>query len=286
MERNTERRENHNEPFTGLQRQAYMIVLAGVIVLVLAVSIFFFPRRSVQQTAGTQASITAVQETALPLATPAPTTDPARNIATWFQGPKAWKGRLDWSGEWGKTFYDGGSFGGFGCGLCCMANIYCSLTPYQCSPLDMYEFAKSQTEYQGGGAIDWGYIKETMRACGFTGDVWRKPRDYEKFRKQVEAALAVIVVVSSNDSECYWKDTPGHYVTLLMYDADTDRIFLGDSGDPAHNRQWVALKKIYKSMKKANNWQYLAFTDYDKSKDKWKNTSFSGNCVIPEYWKR
>ena len=73
-----------------------------------------------------------------------PTTEPTRKpvdktlqIYTYLQGPKSWNQGIDWSGEWGESYMDGGSFGGFGCGLCCMANIYSSLTPYQCSPVDM-----------------------------------------------------------------------------------------------------------------------------------------------------
>ena len=65
-----------------------------------------------------------------------PTTGPTRKpvdktlqIYTYLQGPKSWNQGIDWSGEWGESYMDGGSFGGFGCGLCCMANIYSSLTP-------------------------------------------------------------------------------------------------------------------------------------------------------------
>lgn len=208
----------------------------------------------------------------------------SENMATFLQGPKSWKERREWSGKWGKEMYDGSGFGGFGCGLCCMANIYTSYSPYVCSPVDMYQYAQKVTEYGGYGAIDWGYMKGTLKSAGFTSDVWRKPKKYETFRKKIAASLATIVVVSSNDSDCYWKDTPGHYVTILQYNEMTDQIFLGDSGDPSHNRQWVDLKKIYKSLKKANNWQYLAVTAYDESKDKWKHKKISGSCVLPQKW--
>ena len=73
-----------------------------------------------------------------------PTPNPEDEIYTFLQGPKSWNSRLEWSGEWGESYVDGGYFGGFGCGLCCMANIYSSLTPYQCSPVDMYHYAKKQ----------------------------------------------------------------------------------------------------------------------------------------------
>lgn len=49
---------------------------------------------------------------------PVQTARPEKDIYTFLQGPKSWGKRLKWSGEWGENFYDGGSFGGFGCGLC------------------------------------------------------------------------------------------------------------------------------------------------------------------------
>ena len=139
--------------------------------------------------------------------------------------------------------------------------------------------------YGGGGAIDWGYMKATLKELGFTSDVFRKPSKYEAFQKLVKESLACIVVVSSNDSDCYWKDTPGHYVTLFLYDEKSDKIFLGDSGDLTHNRQWVPLKKVYRSLKKSNPWQILQVTSFDKSKDNWKHKGFGGNAILPKEWK-
>lgn len=208
----------------------------------------------------------------------------AEKMATFLQGPKSWEERREWSGKWGREMYDGSGFGGFGCGLCCMANIYTSFTPYVCSPVDIYKYAQKVTEYGGYGAIDWGYMKGTLKSAGFTCDVGRKPKDYKDFQKIVADSVASIVVVSSNDSDCYWKDTPGHYVTLLQYNEMTDEIFLGDSGDPSHNRHWVDLKKIYKSLKTANNWQYMTVTSYDEGQDNWKHKKISGSCVLPEQW--
>lgn len=203
-------------------------------------------------------------------------------IASFLQGPKSWNEKRYWSGEWGDAYYDGGNFGGFGCGLCCMANLYTSLTPYECSPLDMYKYAKKKTAYTGGGAIGWGYIKQTLNATGFVCEIGKKPSSYENFQKKAKQAQAMIVVVSSNDSDCYWKDTPGHYVTLFLYDSQTDKAFLADSGNPEHNRQRISLKKVYRSLKMANDWQYLAVTGYEKEADTWKHKGFGGNCILPE----
>lgn len=212
--------------------------------------------------------------------------DPTESIATFLQGPKSWGERREWSGKWGETIMDGGSFGGFGCGLCCMANIYTTLSPYECSPVDMYKRAKMKSGYEGGGAIDWGYMKDTLQSVGIASDVFRKPSKYTKFQKMIGEAECALVVVSSNDSDCYWKDTPGHYVTLFLYDEEKDKVFLGDSGDPNHNRHWVSLKKIYRSLKTSNNWQMLLVSGYDKKKDSWKHKGFGGTMVLPERWEK
>lgn len=210
---------------------------------------------------------------------PVQTASQEEGIYTFLQGPKSWERRLKWSGEWGVTFYDGGSFGGFGCGLCCIANIYSSLTKYQCTPVDAYRYAKKKTDYAGGGAIDWGYMRQSLSSLGFDCGVAKKPDSYEAFRKEIAAGQSAIVLVSSAESKCYWKNTPGHYVTIFLYDEKKDRVFLADSGDPEHNGQWISLRKIYKSLKTASTWQYLLVKDYDEEADQWKHKKAEGNWV-------
>ena len=218
-----------------------------------------------------------------PEPTPSPTVNPEKKVYTYLQGPKSWSERRAWSGEWGEAYYDGGSFGGFGCGLCCMANVYSTLSGYRCSPADMYRFAKKNTYYGGGGAIDWGYMRRALNKAGVSCGVKKKPKSYKAFRKDIASGKCSIVLVSSYNSRCYWKDTPGHYVTIFLYDKKTEKVFLADSGDPNHNRRWVSLKKIYKSLKTANNWQYLKVTGYKKKNDKWRHKKANGNWVMPEY---
>lgn len=211
------------------------------------------------------------------------TEDPAANVYTYLQGPKSWKSRLDWSGKWGKTMYDGGSFGAFGCGLCCLANIYSTDAEGECSPIDMYRYTKKYTEYGGGGAIAWEYMLQTLKRTGFTAELCQKPGNYEEFRSLIAESRSSIVLVSSADSTCYWKDTPGHYVTVFLYDDQTERIFLADSGDPKHNRHWVKLKKIYKSLKTDSDYQYLRVMSYVSEQDQWKHTKASGTWVRPNH---
>lgn len=221
-----------------------------------------------------------------------PTTEPTRKpvdktlqIYTYLQGPKSWNQGIDWSGEWGESYMDGGSFGGFGCGLCCMANIYSSLTPYQCSPVDMYRYAKKHTGYGGGMAIDWGYIRRGLTSLGLHCHVERKQETYHEFRENIRKSKCAIVLVSSANSTVHWKNTPGHYVTIFEFQEKTEKVFLADSGDPDHNRRWIHLKKVYRSLKTASNWQYLVISGYDKQKDHWHHKMANGTWNRPSYLK-
>lgn len=201
---------------------------------------------------------------------------------TYFQGPWAWKNRLPWSGRWGKEYYDGASFGNFGCGLVCMANIYSTLTEYEASPSDMYQYAKKTTEYGGGGAIDWPYMKQAMESFGMECRLEKKPESYKEFRESVAEGKCAIALIWSYECNSYWQNNDGHYVTLYGYDAETEEVFLGDSGDPDHNRHWVSLDKIYASLKSVNRWQLLNVLSYDSQKCEWKNVRAGNKWVRPE----
>ena len=229
-------------------------------------------------------------ETELPLQTEteAPETeDPALHaedgVYTFLQGPVAWESKAPYSGIWCESELDGGLFSVFGCGLCDLANIYSTLTPFECSPLDMYWLARKVSDYSpggGSGAIDWPYMKETLQKTGFEVRLRKKDRRYEKFQEAISGCLTAIVLISSEEDDSYWQDTPGHYINLWHYNSETDQIFLGDSGNPKHNRQWVPLRTIYDAISSQNTWQYLLVTGYDEEKNTWK---YSG---IHEKWTR
>lgn len=237
------------------------------------------PKEQAQKNS-TQTEPAAVTEA--PVATLVPTEAPENSVYTFFQGPRAWENRLTWSGKWGKTVYDGSSFGAFGCGFCCMANIYCTQTKFKASPVDIYQYSKKHTEYGGGGAIAWEYMQSIMERLGFQAELKMKPDSYEIFQNQIAGSETAIVLVSSYNSKCYWKDTPGHYVTVFLYDAEKDKIFLADSGDPEHNRHWVSLKKIYRSLKTESDYQFMTVGQYKESSDLWKHKKATGTWVHPE----
>ena len=145
-------------------------------------------QKAAQESSGTSSAPLETEnaETPVPVREPAKPTpkpeDPTKQIYTYLQGPKSWNMGLDWSGEWGESFMDGGSFGGFGCGLCCMANIYSTLSKGECSPVDMYRYVKKHTGYGGGMAIDWGYMRRGLTSLGIRCHVERKQETYRQFR--------------------------------------------------------------------------------------------------------
>lgn len=265
-------------------------VFAGLLIVVLVVGMIAAGRAKISGTnkkadgqpgKAQQSRVASQAPTDAPSPVPTATFNPEEKVYSYLQGPKSWKERRTWSGAWGELLVDGGSFGGFGCGLCCVANLYSTHAKYKASPLDAYRFSKKHTGYGGGCAIAWEQMQSVLNQIGFDALLRHKPSDYADFQRRIAAADSAIVLVSSYDSTCYWKDTPGHYVTVYLYNKDTDKVFLADSGDPAHNRHWVALKKIYKSLKTSSDYQYMTVSNYRESADQWKHKKASGDWITP-----
>ncbi|MFP9036000.1 hypothetical protein, partial [Enterococcus faecalis] len=57
-----------------------------------------------------------------------------------------------------------------------------------------------------------------MADTGFQVELGEKPPTYGEFVDKMRQTQAMLVLVSSYNDDSYWKDTPGHYVTLFMYD--------------------------------------------------------------------
>ena len=141
------------------------------------------------------------------------------NVYSFLQGPRSWSEGIPWSGEWCKFEVEGNPFGGFGCGLCCMANVYNTLSPYEVSPWDMFEHARIASDYTPGGeygASDWEEMRCALRVCGISGELHRKPKSYEEFQQQIKSAKSAIVLVSSGNDDSFWTNTPGHYVNIWL----------------------------------------------------------------------
>ena len=197
---------------------------------------------------------------------------PEQGVYTFLQGPKSWEEGRAWSGEWSNQYVRGNYFGNFGCGLCCMANIYCTLTEYTCSPWDMYEYARQVSGYAPSrkiGAIGWADMKVTLRKSGFDCTLNTKPESYEQFQQEITASQMAVVLVSSRDDDTYWKKTGGHYVSISLYDASSDQVFLGDPADPDGNRSWIPLRYVYDALKTVSQYQYLLVQDYTEEQNQW-----------------
>ncbi len=208
-------------------------------------------------------------------------------VYTFLQGPVAWNSKTPWSGIWCEAELDGGTFSVFGCGLCDMAGIYSTLTPYECSPLDMYALARKVSDYSpgyGAGAIDWPFMVQTLEKTGFTVQLKNKDKSYKAFQKAVTNCLGAIVLISSEQDDTYWQDTPGHYVNIWHYRPETDEVFLGDSGNPSHNRSWIPLRYIYDALAKDSSCQYMLVTGYSEDKNEWKYSGIVEKWTIPSYY--
>lgn len=205
------------------------------------------------------------------------------DIYSFLQGPGSWGERRTWSGEWCEFEIDGNRFGGFGCGLCCMTNVYDTLSPYEVSPWDMFENARVASDYSPGGeygAIDWQEMRCTLDVCGISGELHKKPPTFEEFRAQVRCALSAIVLVSNGNEDTYWPNTKGHYVNIWLYERD-DTIFLAEPGNPGRNRTRIPLRHLYDSLKMGSSYQYLLVTGYDEEENRWRASGISENWCRP-----
>ncbi len=208
-------------------------------------------------------------------------------IYSFLQGPKAWSYKIDWSGAWCHEEIGGQEFGAFGCGLCVLANIYSSLTEWQCSPLDMYEHAvevsTTYTAEDGVGAIDWPEMKQVLKTVGISCSVKRKNKSYEKFQENIAAAQTAVVLVCSDNDDTYWQNVSGHYVNIWAYNSEDDTVFLADPGNYKHNRKRIPLRYVYDALKTAGTYQYLLVTGVDPDGDSWQHEQVSGKWKRPKY---
>lgn len=206
------------------------------------------------------------------------------DIYSFLQGPLAWGSRMSWSGIWAETVVDENSFAGFGCGLVVLANVYSTISQYECSPLDMLSFARSVSNYYPtyeAGAIGWDDMNLTLQQTGMVTQLRKKPVAYEEFQEDIASAKASIVLISSAQDDSFWQDVPGHYVTLYLYDEDTDTVFLTDSGDPLKNRTRIPLRYVYDALKRVSEYQYLKINAYSESGNLWKKNGITDIWVRP-----
>ena len=205
-------------------------------------------------------------------------------IYAFSQGPVAWNEQLPYSGEWCKEVLDGNLFSVFGCGLCAMANVYSTLSPYECSPVDMFHFAKENTGYspvRGYGAIDWDFMERALNKAGIYTCLCNKNPSLEEFVESIQTAQAAVILVASYEDNTYWKDTSGHYVTIWLYDEESQTVFLSDSGDPEHNRSRIPVKYAYDALSTYSDYQFLLAYSYHEEDNQWKHDGIDIDWVAP-----
>ena len=195
---------------------------------------------------------------------------PEDAVFSYLQGTKSYEKEKEWSGAWCYEEAGGQQFSQFGCGLCSMANVYSTVSGNKCTPLQMYEYAQEVSTYNphsGLGAIGWDAMRETLQTMGMECEMGRKPSSYEEFQQLAKDSRCLLVLISSNSDDTFWKDMPGHYVTLWLYDEKKDEVFLADSSGPSRNREWIPLQTAYDALKRNSPQQYLSVTGYDKNED-------------------
>lgn len=205
------------------------------------------------------------------------------SVYSFLQGPRSWESGIAWSGEWCYFNEQRNFFGNFGCGLCCMANVYDTLSPYEVSPWDMLGYAKETANYTpsyGTGAIGWEMMKKVLRQCGMECGLYNKPGTYEAFQEEIKRGLTAVVLVCSSNDDTYWTKTAGHYVNLWLYDEESDTVFLAEPGSPERNRKRIPLRYAYNALKTASQYQYLLVEGYSEDQNQWKGDG------IDESWNR
>lgn len=208
------------------------------------------------------------------------------DIYSFLQGPMAWENKTDWGGSWCNMVLADQYFGAFGCGLCDMANIYSTLTPYECSPIDMYYYAQEASGYtpvSGLGAIDWPEMQETLQSAGIQCELRTKDENYEDFQNALSEGITAIVLISSAYDTTYWKNSDGHYVNLWMYDPEDDTVFLADSGNYGYSRERISLRPVYDALLTASTWQYLLVTSVDTKGNTWQHDGIDEEWIRPDY---
>ena len=196
-----------------------------------------------------------------------------KSIYSYVQVPKEYCKDARWTGDWVEDEYEGQEFFSFGCGICCLTNIYDTLAiENKCdavTPDEMMDMAEESTGYHpvnGRGAISWEHMQQMCEHFGLDAVVCRKPTDYETFRDDVKNSDATTVLVCKDNDAALWFYTNGHYVTLWLYDDKTDTVFVSDSSG-LFNRQRVKLKQVYDALKTRSDAQYMCVKKITDNQD-------------------
>ena len=164
-----------------------------------------------------------------------------------------------WAGYWSDLEAGGQKFYSFGCGICSLSNVVSTLAAEDINPARMFRMAQEMSSYspkKGQGAIDWTQMTVVLDAFSLKNEIKKKPADYRRFKEDVAASDAAIVLLCKDDDDSLWFYTNGHYVTLWQYDPADGTVFVSDSAG-LYNRRRVSLIAIWKALKTKSTAQYL-----------------------------
>ena len=125
-------------------------------------------------------------------------TEEEKKIYSFVQVPAEYCYHREWSGDWTEIEAGGQKFFYFGCGICCLSNMCCTLTPEFSRPDRIFDLAKTYTEYNpdsGRGALSWRQLSEMCSYMGLKAEVRIKPEDYAVFQKEVSESDTTLVLV-------------------------------------------------------------------------------------------
>ena len=95
----------------------------------------------------------------------------------------------------------------------------------------------------------------------------------------------MIVLVTSNEDDTFWKHTSGHYVNIWLYDESDDTVFLAEPGSPTNNRKRIPLRYVYDALKTISQFQYIRVDEYNVENDTWHPDGIVDNWTMPEILK-
>lgn len=182
------------------------------------------------------------------------------DIYSYLQGIKSFEKGNEWAGSWCYEEAGGQQFSQFGCGICCLSNMYSTFSKEACPPDTMYQWAQQYSNYapdSGVGALSWDQLVCICNSLDIPCDLAGKPADYKDFQEMAVSNRTLLVLVSSENDDTIWQEVPGHYVNLWLYDSETDTVFLTDSKGPKNNRRRVPLSDVYRALKTSSSYQIL-----------------------------
>jgi len=186
-------------------------------------------------------------------------TEREEKIYSYVQVPPQDTGKKKWAGDWYAIEMGGKPFAHFGCGTCCVSNIYSTFIQRPVDPGKMLGVATRYTSYDPvnkAGAISWDDMRKLCIKLGMSATLHEKDAAYGDFQKTVGKSSATVVLVCKDNDPGLWFYTNGHYVTLWEYDPEDDSVFVTDSSG-LFNRDRVFLRDVYDALKTASRYQYM-----------------------------